>query len=215
MPLIIGLILSYLTGAIPTAYLFGRIIKGIDIREHGSGNVGATNAFRVLGAFIGVLVLLIDGFKGAAAVVFITDFVINQHPGIDPLLLRITLGMISVLGHSWTVFLKFKGGKGMATTLGVLIGLSVKFPALFVILLSEIIIWLIVFWLGRIVSLASIISAITFPIFFILLRQPLPLIAMGFALGLLIIVRHKSNISRLLHKKEPRIDFKKKASSCQ
>ncbi len=211
MDLIYAIIISYLIGSIPTAYIFGRIVKGVDIRKHGSGNVGATNAFRVLGAGFGITVLLLDALKGAVCVVGLADYALARGFTINPLMLRVVLGLAAVAGHSWTVFLNFKGGKGMATTLGVLVGLSIKFPILRIILLAEIVIWLAVFLSGRIVSLASIISAIAFPVFFIIFKQPPHLILMSFILSLLIVFRHKSNIFRLLRGQESRINFSRKS----
>ena len=211
MALICAIILSYLIGSIPTAYIFGRIVKGVDIRKHGSGNVGATNAFRVLGAGFGITVLLLDALKGLVCVVNISDFILSRGLGLNPLMLRVILGLTAVAGHSWTVFLNFKGGKGMAITLGVLVGLSIKFPVLRIILLAEIALWLAVFLSNRIVSLASIISAIAFPIFFIIFRQSPYLVLMSLILSLLIVFRHKSNISRLLRGQESRINFSRKS----
>ena len=209
MILVSGLIFSYLIGSIPTAYIFGRIFKGIDIRKHGSGNIGATNAFRVLGPAIGITVLALDALKGVASVVLAADFILKQQ-AVNELLIRVLCGVIAVLGHSFTIFLRFKGGKGMAATLGVLIGLSLKFSFLKIILLSEILIWLTVFLFSRIVSLASIVSAVIFPVFFIAFRQPWPLILMGLGLSIFIIARHKSNISRLLRNQEPRLILNRK-----
>ena len=209
MILILGLIFSYLIGSIPTAYIFGKIFKGIDIRRHGSGNVGATNAFRVLGPGMGAAVLVLDTLKGVICVVPVADFILNQQV-INELLIRVLCGVIAVLGHSFTVFLNFKGGKGMAATLGVLIGLSLKFSVLKIILLSEILVWLMVFLFSRIVSLASLVSSVIFPAFFIVLRQPWPLILMSLGLSVFIIARHKSNISRLLKNQEPRLTLNKK-----
>ena len=211
MALICAIILSYLIGSIPTAYIFGRIVKGVDISKHGSGNVGATNAFRALGAGFGITVLLLDALKGLVCVVNISDFILSRGLGLNPLMLRVILGLTAVAGHSWTVFLNFKGGKGMAVTLGVLAGLSIKFPVLRIILLAEIALWLAVFLSSRIVSLASIISAITFPIFFIIFRQSPYLVLMSLILSLLIVFRHKSNISRLLRGEESRINFSRKS----
>ena len=201
--------MSYLIGSIPTAFLLGKLTKGIDIRKHGSGNVGATNAFRVLGPYIGIIVLLLDALKGVIPVVVIADFSLRQGVNIDSLTLRILLGITAVLGHSFTVFLSFKGGKGMATSLGVLIGLSIGLPALRLILLLEIAVWLVVFLLSRIVSLASIVSAIVFPIFFIIFKQHILLVVMSLSLAIFAIFRHKSNISRMLQKKEPRLNLRK------
>lgn len=207
MALILSLLFSYLAGSVPSAYILGRLTKAIDIRKYGSGNVGATNAFRVLGPYIGAVVLFLDALKGFVCVVFIADFLIKQGIAIEEMLLRILLGAVAVLGHSLTIFLRFKGGKGMATTLGVLIGLAIKFSAFKIILIAEIFIWLTVFSLSRIVSLASLVSAVSFPILFVILRQPLPLILISFALAFFIFLRHKSNIHRLLHNQEPRLNL--------
>lgn len=233
MLLTIGILLSYLVGSIPTAYISGKLTKGIDIRKHGSGNVGATNAFRVLGPRIGIAVLVIDALKGLVCVVFVANFILKQQAVLnthcyesiydpkllyehflklqkDELFLRILLGIVSVLGHSFTIFLGFKGGKGMATTLGVLIGLSLKYASLKEILVLEILIWFLVFLLSKIVSLSSIVSAIFFPIFFIIFEEPLPLILMSLVLAIFVILRHKSNISRLLHNQEHRLNLRRK-----
>lgn len=210
MALIRAIIISYLIGSIPTAYIFGRIVKGVDIRKHGSGNVGATNAFRVLGAGFGITVLLLDALKGVVCVVSLADYVLGRGFALNSLMLRVILGLTAVAGHSWTVFLNFKGGKGMAVTLGVLVGLSIKFPVLRIILLAEIALWLAVFLSSRIVSLASIVSAIAFPVFFIIFRQPPYLVLMSLILSILIVFRHKSNISRLLRGQESRINFSRK-----
>ena len=211
MALIRAIIISYLIGSIPTAYIFGRIVKGVDIRKHGSGNVGATNAFRVLGAGFGITVLLLDALKGVVCVVNLADYVLGRGFALNSLMLRVILGLTAVAGHSWTVFLNFKGGKGMAVTLGVLVGLSIKFPVLRIILLAEIALWLAVFLSSRIVSLASIVSAIAFPVFFIIFRQPPYLVLMSLILSLLIVFRHKSNIFRLLRRQESQINFSRKS----
>lgn len=202
--ILISVALSYLVGSIPNAYFLGKL-RGIDIRKFGSGNVGATNAFRVLGPLAGISALLLDALKGFVSVVFLADYFIRQGIAFDGLFLRILLGVVSVLGHSLSIFLRFKGGKGIATTLGVLIGLSFKIAPIRIILGIEILIWFIVFLLTRIVSLASLISAVCFPIFFVLFKQPLPLIIMSFILSILIILRHRSNITRLLRNQEPRL----------
>ncbi|MDD5347840.1 MAG: glycerol-3-phosphate 1-O-acyltransferase PlsY [Candidatus Omnitrophica bacterium] len=200
---IIALSVSYLIGSIPTAYIFGRLTKGIDIRKHGSGNVGATNAFRILGRGIGLTVLAIDIAKGLAVVLLA-----QQNSGsaiLSPEMFRLLCGICAIIGHTWTVFLRFKGGKGMATTLGVLIGLSIYTPYLGTVLLLLFLIWVLVFVFSRIVSAASLASAIAFPFLSVLLKQSPVLIATSIFLSLFVIVRHKSNIQRLLQGKEPRL----------
>ncbi|MDD5245884.1 MAG: glycerol-3-phosphate 1-O-acyltransferase PlsY [Candidatus Omnitrophica bacterium] len=213
MPLIIpGIIISYLIGSLPTAYLFGRLFKRIDIREHGSGNMGATNALRVLGRGAGITVLLIDILKGALPVIFIGDYLAARDPGLSPEVIRIIIGISCICGHNWTVFLKFKGGKGVATTLGVLIGLSLGIPVFAKSLILIILLWLIVFLFSRIVSLASLIAALAFVPLLVIFRSSMVLIVFGLLISVFIVVRHKKNISRILQGKESRITFRKSQS---
>ena len=141
--IITGLIISYLVGSIPTAYLFARIFKGIDIRKHGSGNVGATNAIRVLGKTIGICVLIIDVLKGFVVVLFLAD----RFSGYE--WFKIAVGFASVCGHNWPVFLRFKGGKGVATSLGVLLGLALSLPVIRPALGLSFLIWLLVYILSK------------------------------------------------------------------
>ena len=125
LPIAFSCVIAYLVGAIPTGYWCGRLVKGIDIREHGSKNMGATNVFRVLGKGPGIIVLIIDICKGIIPIMVIA----NGFGFKDPLLL-VLAGVIAVAGHNWTVFLGFKGGKGVATTLGVLFGLTMQVPGI-------------------------------------------------------------------------------------
>lgn len=198
--IIIGILLSYLLGSIPTAYIFGRLLKGIDIRDHGSGNVGATNAFRVLGKIPGALVLIIDIFKGVIPLTLIADLV-----GIDTVLTRIVLGLSVVAGHNWTVFLKFKGGKGIATTLGVLIGLTVKVVVLRPVVFVCILAWLISFLVSGYVSLSSIIAAVLLPIIMVCTKQSFEIICLGVIFCVFVVFRHRPNILRLMSGNESRV----------
>lgn len=195
----LGILISYLVGSIPWAYIFGRLLKGIDIRQFGSGNVGATNALRVLGRGPGIVVLVLDILKGLLTVVILGQTEI----------LSIVFGLCCICGHNWTVFLKFKGGKGVATTLGVLLGLAIKISGLRLILGLLVITWLSVFAFSKIISLSSVVTAIVFPVYTVLfkrfLKQPNVLICLSIILSVLIILRHKSNLKRLLQGKEPRI----------
>lgn len=201
--IILSIFASYLIGSIPTAYILAKLFKGIDIRDAGSGNVGATNAFRVLGKLPGILVLIIDIAKGLICTTILADFV--SLP--DMQLWRVILGVVAVMGHNWTIFLKFKGGKGMATSLGVLIGLALKIEGLSLILGLSIVVWLVLFLLLGFVSLSSIISGICLPIFMLVFNQSLPLIILGIILCLFVVFRHKANIRRLLNREEPQIKF--------
>lgn len=203
-----GIAISYLIGSIPTAYLFGRILKGVDIRKFGSGNVGATNAFRVLGALPAITVLILDILKGFIGVVFLGDFILSAAVE-NQEIARIILGAAAIAGHNWTIFLKFKGGKGIATSLGVLAGLAVKLAGLKIILGLVVLTWLAVFIISRIVSLSSVLAAISFPLYVVLFKQTKVLIYTSAILSLLIILRHRSNIRRFLQGKEPKLCLKK------
>jgi len=202
MNYIIGLAAGYLVGSIPTAYLFGRLLKGIDIREHGSGNVGATNAFRVLGKGWGTLVLLLDIVKGIIPVTLIGDACQLTSLGG-----RLLLAVVAVCGHNWTVFLQFKGGKGVATSLGVLIGLTISFPSLGPVLLVCLLCWLVVFIISGYVSLASVIAGAALPVTMLLTGQPPAMLALGAAFAFFIIYRHRPNIRRLIKGEESRVKF--------
>ena len=210
--IITGVITSYLIGSIPTAYLFGRLLKGIDIRKFGSGNIGATNALRVLGKGPGITVLLLDILKGFVTVVFVGNY-LAPHVTIPGATLRIILGVCCICGHNWTVFLNFKGGKGVATTLGVLLGFSAAISCLKPIFLLMILTWLAVFLIFRIVSLASIVTGIALPAYLYIFTRSMALICFGFLLCIFIILRHKSNIKRLLKGEEPKLSFKKPKSA--
>ncbi|MGE5308564.1 MAG: glycerol-3-phosphate 1-O-acyltransferase PlsY [Deltaproteobacteria bacterium] len=199
-----GALLSYLIGSIPTAYLFGRFLKGIDIRKHGSGNIGATNALRVLGTVPGILVLLIDILKGFLPVLLIGGFVIGRS-GMPAEIALIPLALAAISGHIWTVFLNFNGGKGIATALGVLLGLAFRIPGLNVILALLVLIWALVFTLSRMVSLASIIGAASLPVLIAVFGQSRTLFLAGLVLALFTIYRHKENLKRIISGKEKKI----------
>lgn len=200
-----GIIISYLIGSIPTAYIFGRALKGIDIRKCGSGNVGATNAFRVLGKFPALLVLIIDILKGFITVTILASYLCLKSSVISGELLRIILGLSCIAGHNWTVFLNFKGGKGVATTLGVLLGLSFHITGLKIALVFLLLTWIATFAILRIVSIASVITAVALPIYIRIFKLPNYLLYLGILLALFIILRHFSNLKRAFQGKEPRL----------
>ncbi|MHB8155248.1 MAG: glycerol-3-phosphate 1-O-acyltransferase PlsY [Candidatus Omnitrophota bacterium] len=207
LPTIIALLASYLLGSIPTAYLFGKALKGIDIRKVGSGNVGATNALRVLGKSAGITVLLLDILKGLIAVTFLANFFVFKTVFGQEQNLRIFMGLCCICGHNWTIFLQFKGGKGIATSFGVLLGLAMKVPGLNIVVGLIILSWFLVFFSFRMVSLASIIAALTLPIFCFLFKQPFLLIGLGLFLCIFVIIRHKANLIRIFQGKEPHLYF--------
>ena len=200
--LLSAILLSYLIGAIPTAFIFGKLYKKIDIRQHGSGNVGATNVFRVLGKKPGILVLVLDIIKGIIPVVLVADIF-----GLSQPLQRILLAFCAVAGHNWTIFLGFKGGKGVATSLGVLIGLTIKIAGLRLVLLITVLIWAVTFLITGFVSVSSLLAAVALPIAMVATTQSLELVAMGVVFCLFIVFRHKGNISRLLSGQEPRVNI--------
>lgn len=200
MNFIIGVVISYLLGAIPTAYIWGKWHKGIDIRQHGSGNVGATNVFRVLGKGPGFAVLLIDIVKGIIPVVFVADTL--QLTALWP---RIILGIVAIVGHNWTVFLKFKGGKGVATTLGVLIGLTIIVPSIRGLFFITIISFFVTLVFSRYVSLSSIIASIVLPLLMALTSQPFELTFMSVIFCVFVVIRHKANLGRILSGNESKV----------
>ena len=203
--LIFGLILSYLIGALPTGYILTRALKGVDIRKYGSGNVGATNVYRVVGPAAGIIVLILDILKGAVPVVVLGDLLLAWSGGMDADIMRLGLGVAAVCGHNWPVFLRFKGGKGVATSAGVLLGLSLRLPQLGLLLGLCIGVWLLGLLVTGFVSLASILAALALPIFALIFGQPFKLLIVTVLLCLFVVYRHKSNISRLLKGEEKRI----------
>jgi len=199
-----ALILSaYLLGSIPTGYLAGRILKGIDIREHGSGSTGATNVLRTVGKGAAVGVLLVDMLKGMMAIALIK--VTYNYVGSDVLPLGrkewlVMIGaLLAVLGHSKSIWLNFSGGKSAAISLGVLLVMN-PFVGL-----GTLATFLIVLYLSRIVSLSSLSGAIAVSVFMAIFNPSLPYLTFAFLAGAYVIIRHRSNIQRLMSGKEPRI----------
>lgn len=205
----IGLIilLAYLLGSIPTSVWLGRVLKGVDLREHGSGNAGATNAFRVLGKGIGTIVLLLDMLKGFLAV----NLALLQNElnsGSEALMiLRIGLGITAVLGHIFPLFAAFRGGKGVATVTGVALALH-PFGAL-----AAMGVYLLVFLLTRISALGSLTAVLSYPIWIILVFSTDYLSIRIFSLFvvLLVLITHRSNIQRLIRGQEKSLFRKKRA----
>ena len=198
---------SYLLGSIPFGYLAGRLV-GIDIREAGSGNVGATNVVRVLGKRYGYPVFALDVLKGFGAVKIAMLLAPGRSPAWNsPEIFGILAAMSSVLGHLYPPWLTFKGGKGVATSAGALLALT---P---VATLIGVVIWIIVFWLTRYVSLASITAALVLPVVILVVssedqNKGKPLFYSSACVGAVIIWRHRSNLSRLIRGTEPRFTRK-------
>lgn len=208
MPTLIYVLLllgAYLLGSVPFGYLMARA-RGIDIRSVGSGNIGATNAMRVLGKPVGITVLLLDALKGWLAV-YLVGVVGLHFSGEIPLAsLRVLAGVAAVLGHNYTCWLGFKGGKGIATTAGVYLFLA---PVPLLIVLG---VFLLTVTISRFVSVGSIIAAVVLPAL-VWLQDPADLLLGGVttALGALAIYKHKANIQRLRAGTENRIGQRKEA----
>ncbi|MBC1235749.1 glycerol-3-phosphate 1-O-acyltransferase PlsY [Nostoc sp. 2RC] len=201
--------IAYLLGSFPTGYIAVKQLKGIDIRQVGSGSTGATNVLRTLGKGPGAFVLVLDSLKGALAIAlgyWLFNFAASQNiipPTVDVKLWQpwiVTLvGLAAILGHSKSIFLGFTGGKSVATSLGILLAMNWQVG------LATAGVFAVVVAISRIVSLSSIAGAIAVSIFMLLLRQPLPYILFGIAGGLYVILRHRSNIERLIAGTEPKI----------
>nr|MBU1328904.1 glycerol-3-phosphate 1-O-acyltransferase PlsY [Candidatus Omnitrophota bacterium] len=202
--LFFGFVSAYVIGSIPTAYIFGKVLKGIDIREYGSGNAGATNVFRVIGKTPGMIVLIIDIIKGYIAATYLASGFMYLAPVTRPELYRILFGLCAIAGHNWTLFLKFKGGKGVATSAGVVIGLIPK------IFWLGFLVWLITFFITGFVSLGSIIAIISIPIFTLAFGESVEIVIFMCLLCLIIVYKHKPNIRRLARGEEKKISFFKK-----
>ena len=188
-----AMLLAYVIGSIPFGVVVGKLFYHVDVREHGSGNVGTTNVFRVLGKKAGVIVLICDMLKGyvpaaVAAAVF------------DPWF-AIIIAAAPVLGHIYSIFLKGRGGKGIATGAGVVLALV---PLAFAIILTA---WLLLILITRYVSVASLAAAVLVPVLTIALDEPLPYEIAGVLVAILVWWAHRSNISRLLAGEENRVTF--------
>jgi acyl phosphate:glycerol-3-phosphate acyltransferase len=199
-------LVAYLIGSISTAVWIGKAYYGIDIRQHGSGNSGATNTFRVLGKKPGTIVMLIDIFKGWVATSLAALLVIfNAVPAEDLIIYQLIMGALAVVGHIFPVYERFKGGKGVATLLGMMLAIHLE------VALMCMVIFVIVLFTSRYVSLGSMIAALAFPILLLLPRfhpdNPI-LIIFGFVVFAVVVLTHRKNINRLLHGEESKANIK-------
>lgn len=196
---------AYLIGSIPTAVWVGKIFHGIDVRDHGSGNAGATNTIRVLGLKTGIPVLILDAFKGWI-VVFLAYQTGLFEPGSEKFInFQLSLGISAVLGHLFPLFAGFRGGKGVATLFGIVIAL---YPIAFVIVAA---LFAVILILTRFVSLGSILGAVAFPfivVFLLNVTSP-SLILFSVIIAVFIPLTHKKNIYRLIKGKESKMKFRK------
>lgn len=196
-----AIIVSYLVGSLPTGYIVGRI-RGVDVRKEGSGNIGAANAFRVLGRNAGAAVLLIDGFKGFSAARWIPLLAVHFFPNANAEHLALTCGVAAVLGHNYTCWLRFKGGKGIATSAGVVMAWA---PLACIGALG---VWGLMAAVTRYVSVASIAAAIFLPIGVWFTKQSVAMTCVMSALSILAIYKHRGNVQRLRQGTENRLGAK-------
>ena len=190
------LFLGYLFGSFPSGYLAGRIVKGIDIRSLGSGSTGATNVLRHIGKRAAITVFLIDVFKGVISILLAKYFLLNDS-------WQVAIGLSTLIGHIWPVWLNWRGGKAVATGLGIFLGLSWQVG------ISTLSVFIIMITLFRIVSLASVSAALSLPLIMFLSFKTssisLPFLLISLLAMTLVIWRHRENIIRLMKGKEPRI----------
>ncbi len=177
---------SYVAGSFPTSYIIARMARGIDIREHGSGNPGATNVFRVVGPAAGAVTFIIDASKGLAPVLIAASLT-GHHP-----VYMIAAGIGAIAGHMWTFFLKFRGGKGVATAAGVFTAL-LPLPTLFGLM-----IFAAALLATRYVSLGSMLGALSLPVSAVIRKEPPAFVVFAAIVSLAVVVRHRANIVRLL-----------------
>lgn len=183
---------SYLLGSVPSGLLIGKWFRGVDIRQLGSKNIGATNAYRILGPWPAFWVFFIDTIKGMAGV-YLGQIVTGETLGL------LAGGMAAIAGHNWSVFLKFKGGRGVATGLGVILLLSPK------VTLIVFLVWAFIVYITRYVSLGSIVAAILVPICMWLFDEKIEVLIFGIFAALFVILKHRPNILRLLRGEELKI----------
>lgn len=189
---IVVMLLSYLIGSIPSGLIVGKVFYGIDIREHGSGNLGGTNTFRVLGKKAGIAVTAADILKGTAATFLPILFGLDLHP--------LLAGVFAVLGHTFPIFAGFRGGKAVATSAGVLLGYE---PLLFIVLVIG---FLATLKISKYVSLSSMVAGL-FGIIYCIILGDWVLVLVVSALELFVIYRHRANLKRIRDKTEPKVKW--------
>ena len=204
--ILLEILAAYLLGSVPSAVWIGKLLYGIDIRQHGSGNAGATNVIRVMGYKAGIPVMLIDVFKGWLAVQLAVWIPIPGLSSEMMIYVRIGMALAAVMGHVFPVYAGFRGGKGVGTIAGV--GISL-FPLAILLVL---VVFIVVLAITHYVSLASILASLAFPLvvyFIIGIRHP-GLIGLSLVVAVFIPVTHRKNIMRLLKKEENKFDFRRK-----
>ena len=213
--ILILLMIAYLIGSFPSAVWIGKIFCKIDVREYGSGNAGATNSFRVLGYKIGLPVLLLDIFKGWVSVSLI-DFAtyfnqLSYYDDFNLIEIKIALGVTAVIGHLFPIYIGFRGGKGIATLLGFMLGVS------WICAISSLIVFLFSFIFSRFVSLSSILASLSFPIFVFFNYEYnyefRSLFVFSIFVPILALITHQKNIERLIRGEENKANFGKNKNS--
>lgn len=198
---LLSLVAAYLVGSIPTGYIFGKALRGVDIRQLGSGNVGATNVYRTVGKAPGVAVLALDFLKGTLCVTLLPMALEAASPALEMTRTSVCifLGAAAIAGHIWTVFLNFRGGKGVATTAGVMLGFL---PGVF---LGCLVVWVAVFAIWKYVSLASLAAAAALPVLSLVMGKGIDVILFTSVLCMVGVYSHRANIKRLIQGEESRI----------
>ena len=201
--ILISLVLAYLIGSIPTAVWIGKIFYDTDVREYGSGNAGATNTFRVLGKVAGIPVLLIDCLKGFGAVKLVLVFAEEPISTAAFVNYELALGITAVIGHVFPIFAGFRGGKGIATLLGVMLAIHYQGA------LGALMVFVVVFAVTRFVSLGSMCAALAFPFIIVLVyRSTVPsLIVFSMFIAILVLITHQKNIERLFRREESKANI--------
>ncbi|HAW20669.1 MAG TPA: acyl-phosphate glycerol 3-phosphate acyltransferase [Flavobacteriales bacterium] len=201
--ILISLVLAYLIGSIPTAVWIGKIFYDTDVREYGSGNAGATNTFRVLGKVAGIPVLLIDCLKGFGAVKLVLVFAEEPISTAAFVNYELALGITAVIGHIFPIFAGFRGGKGIATLLGVMLAIHYQGA------LGALMVFVVVFAVTRFVSLGSMCAALAFPFIIVLVyRSTVPsLIVFSMFIAILVLITHQKNIERLFRREESKANI--------
>ena len=204
--IIAGFAMAYLLGSLPTSVWLGQAYFGIDVRDYGSGNAGATNTFRVLGRKAGIIVMLVDILKGwTATSLALLLYLMNVIPFDDLLMYKLLFGILSVIGHIFPVYVGFKGGKGVATLLGMVLAIHTEAALLCML------IFFVVLLTSKYVSLGSMIAALAFPILLLLPRfspdDPM-MIVFGFVMFAIVVITHQKNIVRLINGEESRTNIR-------
>ena len=204
--IIAGFVMAYLLGSLPTSVWLGQAYFGVDVRDFGSGNAGATNTFRVLGRKAGIIVMLVDILKGwTATSLALLLYLMNVIPFDDLLMYKLLFGILSVVGHIFPVYVGFKGGKGVATLLGMVLAIHTEAALLCMV------IFFVVLLTSKYVSLGSMIAALAFPILLLLPRfspdDPM-MIVFGFVMFAIVVITHQKNIVRLINGEESRTNIR-------